>query len=57
MIEEALLNYGVLGVWTISLLYERFKTQGKMQNLVENNTKALVKVYEVIDKCPKAKHL
>ena len=57
MIEEALMNYGVLGIWTVSLLYERFKTQGKMQNLVENNTKALVKVYEVIDKCPKSKHL
>ena len=57
MIEEALLNYGVLGIWTISLLYERYKSQAKMQSIVENNTKALVKVYEVIDKCPKTKHL
>jgi hypothetical protein len=52
MIEEILVNYGVLGIWTLSLLYERYRTQAKMQNIVENNTQALVKVYEVIQTCP-----
>jgi hypothetical protein len=51
MIEETLINYGVLGIWTLSLLYERYKTQSKMAIVVENNSKALNKVYTIISKC------
>ena len=51
MIEEALINYGVLGIWTLSLLVERYKNAGKISQVVENNTTALTKVYEVISKC------
>jgi len=41
MIEDTLLNYGVLGLWTISLLYEKFNSQKKMMRVIEDNTKAL----------------
>lgn len=55
MIEEALANYGVLGIWTLSLLYERYRQQRKMTAIIENNTTAMIKVYEVIQNCPKNK--
>ena len=53
MIEEALLNYGVLGLWTLSLIVERYKSTNQMRQIIENNTKALTKVYEVVSKCQK----
>ena len=53
MIEETLVQYGVLGVWTITLLAERFVLNKKMQVVIENNTIAQTKVYEVITKCQK----
>lgn len=53
MIEEYLINYGVLGVWTISLLVERYKNSNKLNQVIENNTIAITRVYEVINKCKK----
>ena len=55
MIEDALAQYGVLGLWTLSLLAERYIYQKKTSILIENNTKALVQVYEVISKCQNVK--
>ena len=66
MIEEVLIQYGVLGVWTVSLLAEKFTTQktrkesdDKIAKLVENNTVALTttsiainEIKDVISSCP-----
>lgn len=51
MIEQALMQYGVLGVWTLTLLYERFNYNKTMKSLIENNTIALVQVKDNIIKC------
>lgn len=50
---EILLNYGVLGLWTLSLIVEKLQFQGKISALIQNNTEAFIKVYEVITKCQK----
>lgn len=42
MIEENLLNYGILGLWTTSLIIEKFKFQKEMKQVVEDNTKILI---------------
>jgi hypothetical protein len=55
MIEEALVNYGVLGIWTLTLLLERYKNQQNLNKIITNNTTALTKVYEIIEKCRKRK--
>lgn len=69
VVEEILIQYGVLGVWTISLLAEKFTTQktrkesdDKIAKLVENNTVALTttsiainEIKDVISNCPKRK--
>lgn len=52
MIEDALINYGVLGLWTLSLLYERVISQKKIHSIIEKNTEALLLVRETITKCP-----
>lgn len=41
MIEDYLLNYGVLGLWTASLIYERITFQKQMKKVIEENTLAL----------------
>jgi len=43
MIEEALLNYGVLGLWTVTLIIERYKWQKSLTMAVNNLTKAIEK--------------
>jgi len=48
-----LLNYGVLGLWTASLILDKIQSQGKLAELIVNNTAALTRVYEVIQKCQK----
>lgn len=53
MIEEQLLNYGVLGLWTISLLYRQLVRDKQLNRIVDNNTRAMVRVYEVMNKCKK----
>lgn len=42
MIEEYLINYGVLGIWTLSLLYERAMTGKETKNVIRANTEALI---------------
>ena len=44
MIEENLINYGVLGLWTASLLYEKIKFQGQIKKVIERNTEALINI-------------
>lgn len=57
MMEEFITNqlaqFGVLGIWTISLLVEKWKQGTKTNQIIENNTTALTKVYEIVQKCPK----
>jgi len=55
IIEDVLLNYGVLGLWTITLLAQQYKQQTKTNELINNNTTALTKVYEVLNKCQNGK--
>jgi len=43
MVEEALLNYGVLGLWTITLIVERYKWQKSLTSAVNKLTKAIEK--------------
>lgn len=50
MIEEYLINYGVLGVWTLSLLYERFHFQKRILAVISENTKALNMIRNKIKK-------
>jgi len=58
MIEEALMDYGILGIWTIfnitTILYYRKKDDQKdlmMQNVVKNNTIALTRFVDMTKKC------
>jgi len=44
MIEEYLLNYGVLGVWTLTLIYEKITFQKQMKDLIDRNNRLLSKV-------------
>ena len=48
MIEETLLNYGVLGLWTLTLLYEKYKTQKQMISVLKKNTDAINKLMRKI---------
>jgi hypothetical protein len=57
MIEETLAQYGILGLWTITLLTERFMYNKKIQAVVENNTVAITKVYEVMDNCSRKRKI
>ena len=52
MIEDALVNYGVLGLWTASLLIQTYRYQKETKQLIKNNTIAMTKVYEVVSKYP-----
>ncbi len=35
MIEEYLMNYGVLGLWTISLIYEKLRFQKEIKKILK----------------------
>lgn len=48
MIEEHLLNYGVLGLWTLSLLYRQITFQKDMQTAIRNSTITITKAHEVM---------
>jgi len=41
MIEEVLLNYGVLGLWTLSLIYDKITFQKQIKAVIEKNTAAI----------------
>ena len=43
MIEQQLLNYGVLGLWTITLIVERYKWQQSLTRAVNRLTLAIEK--------------
>lgn len=58
MIENELLNFGVLGLWTMfnisTILYYRKQEQEQQNRLIdviENNTIALTKVHEAMRSC------
>jgi hypothetical protein len=64
MIEEIFLQYGAIGACFLvctGFFYKYYtdtKTfQGLMRQVVENNTIALTKVYEVVSKCPAKRKL
>jgi hypothetical protein len=35
MIEDYLINYGVLGLWTLSLIYEKFNYQKQIKQVTK----------------------
>lgn len=41
MITEQLLNYGVLGLWTATLIYEKYKFQKEIIKVLKDNTQIL----------------
>ncbi len=43
MIETQLINYGVLGLWTITLIIERYKWQSSMTTAINKLTHAIEK--------------
>jgi len=43
MIEAELLNYGVLGLWTVTLIVERYKWQRSLTKAVDSLTNAIEK--------------
>jgi hypothetical protein len=51
MIEEALIQYGVLGLWTMTLLLDKLRFQKEMKDIIRNNTEAFIRHSEIIKKC------
>jgi hypothetical protein len=48
---DYLLNYGVAGAMIIYFITDKIYFQRGIQELVNNNTIAMTKVYEVVSKC------
>ena len=48
MIEEVLANYGVLGLWTVTLLAEKYKFHREMKGVIKENTEMLIKIRQKI---------
>ena len=48
MIEEQLITYGPLGMWTATLLAERLWTNLNMKKSIEHNTEILIQLKEVM---------
>jgi len=53
--EEILLQYGAIGATLVYFMYDKVKFQASITKVIENNTIAVTKVYEVINGCPKRK--
>ncbi len=53
MIQDQLITYGPLGLWTLTLLAERVYYNQKVNKVIDNNTIAITQVKEVIRKCQK----
>lgn len=51
MMEEILLNYGVAGAMLVYFISDKIYFQRGVTKLIENNTVALTKVYEILQKC------
>jgi len=47
-IFNTLLNYGVLGIWTFTLILERTKTHKELKEVINNNTHMLGEIKETI---------
>ena len=54
--ESEILQYGIAGLWIITLLYDKVNFQTKLQKVIENNTKAIVANTENIKSCEKIKY-
>ncbi len=52
-IPYSLFEFGVLGAWTVSLLYKEYIAKKQTNKVIENNTAALIRMYEAIQKCDK----
>lgn len=50
MIEEALADYGILGLWTLSLLLRQFTNDRQMKKVIEANTATLIKVHDCLER-------
>ena len=50
-VEEMLMNYGVAGAMLLYFMYDKIKFQNSIKQVIENNTIACTKVYEIIKKC------
>ena len=46
--ESMLLNYGVLGLWVVVLLYQQYDFNTSFKKLIKNNTDALIRNNEII---------
>jgi len=57
MFEEQLATYGALGLWTATLLYQQVVKQKHTDLLIENNTKALILVYELMSGCARKQNI
>jgi hypothetical protein len=45
------MNYGIAGLMLIYFIYDKIKYQAGLSRVIENNTIALTRVYQVISKC------
>jgi len=52
--EETLIQYGAIGACLIYFMYDKVKFQGNIVKVIENNTIAVTRVYEVMNHCKKA---
>lgn len=55
MIEEVLIQYGAIGACLIYFMVDKLRFQNSLERVIENNTIAITKVYEIIAHCPKTK--
>jgi len=55
MIEDVLINYGVAGAMIVYFIADKSIFQKGLTKVIENNTIAMTRMYEVIMKCPRAK--
>ena len=47
--NAVLINYGVLGMWTATLLYDRYTTIRNLKRVIVENTKILQRLETVLD--------
>lgn len=53
--EDILFNYGVAGVMLVYFIVDKTRFQFALTKIIENNTIAVTKVYEIMQKCTKRK--
>lgn len=49
MIEQNLVEFGILGIWTGTLLYEKYNGNKQMKQAVDNNTIATNRLSQIIE--------